>query len=71
MSDGANIHIVDDNELNRIVLNDFLLAMGHKHVKAENGLSALARMRKVPPDLVLLDIMMPVMDGYEALDIII
>jgi len=64
----ANILIVDDTEVNRNVLHDLILTLGHTPILAENGLSALARIRKHPPDLVLLDILMPEMDGYEVLN---
>lgn len=64
----ASILIVDDNEVNRKLLNDMTLALGHKPVLAENGLSAMAHMKKELPDLVLLDILMPEMDGYEVLE---
>lgn len=64
----SSILIVDDNEVNRKLLNDMTLALGHKPVLAENGLSALAHMKKELPDLVLLDILMPEMDGYAVLE---
>ena len=64
----ASILVVDDNEKNRLLLNEYIIALGHTPLLAENGLSALAQIRKQPPDLVLLDIMMPVMDGYEVLE---
>ena len=68
MRDPAKILIVDDNERNRAVLNDLVVTLGHTPMLADNGLSALARMRKEAPDLTLLDIMMSEMDGYEVLD---
>ena len=64
----AKVLIVDDNEKNGALLNDLVLALGHAPVLAESGLSALLQMRKQPPDLVLLDILMPEMDGYEVLE---
>lgn len=64
----AKILIVDDNEVNRKLLNDMTLALGHQPVLAENGLSALAKMREDLPDLVLLDILMPEMNGHEVLE---
>jgi putative two-component system response regulator len=66
--DKANILIVDDNELNRKLLNDIIIALDHTPILAENGLSALAQMKKQLPDLVLLDILMPEMDGHEVLN---
>ena len=65
----ASILIVDDNEVNSKLLNDMTLALGHNPVLAENGLSAMAHMKKELPDLVLLDILMPEMDGYEVLEL--
>ncbi len=66
--EAATILIVDDHEQNRRILNDQVLTLGHKPVQAENGISALAQVRKHPPDLILLDIMMPEMDGFQTLE---
>ena len=59
--------VVDDNEMNRDVLSRRLKRQGHSVVVAQNGQEALALMRIKAFDLVLLDIMMPQMDGYEML----
>ncbi|MBT5874270.1 MAG: hybrid sensor histidine kinase/response regulator, partial [Candidatus Latescibacteria bacterium] len=68
-SDRANtVLIVDDNEPNRIVLNDYLQTLGYRTVSSENGQEALDLAAKCPPDAILLDILMPVMDGFECLD---
>ncbi len=64
----ANILIVDDVEANRYLLREHVIALEHEPVLAEDGLSALAQMEKHPPDLVLLDVLMPKMNGYEVLD---
>ena len=64
----ANILIVDDIERNRKVLNKIIVALKHIPLLAEDGLSALAQIKKQAPDLVLLDILMPEMDGYEVLE---
>ncbi len=66
--DKATILVVDDNELNRDVLHALIMDLGHVPLLAENGLSALAQMEKQPPDLILLDILMPEMDGYKVLN---
>ena len=66
--DKATILVVDDNELNRDVLHALIMALGHVPLLAVNGLSALTQMEKQPPDLVLLDILMPEMDGYKVLN---
>jgi serine phosphatase RsbU (regulator of sigma subunit) len=59
--------VVDDNENNRDILARRLERQGHTVALAENGRAALALMRAQPFDLVLLDIMMPEMNGYEVL----
>jgi len=59
--------VVDDESTNREVLSRRLTRQGHTVVTAKNGSDALAVMREKPFDLVLLDIMMPEMDGYEVL----
>lgn len=65
--DKATILVADDKEINRDVLCSFITVLGHVPILAENGLSALTQMEKNPPDLVLLDILMPKMDGYKVL----
>ncbi len=59
--------MVDDVEANRDVLSRQLKRQGYAVVLAENGQAALDQLRTSHIDLVLLDIMMPEMDGYEAL----
>ena len=59
--------VVDDVENNRDVLSRRLERQGYSVATAENGRQALARLRTETFDLVLLDIMMPEMDGYEVL----
>jgi CheY-like chemotaxis protein len=61
--------IVDDNDDNRFTLSMRLESCGYSNVvTAENGREALEKMRSGPVDLVLLDIMMPEMNGYEVLE---
>ena len=57
---------VDDNRTNLHILQVFLKKLGHDVVLAENGEEAVRKFESESPDLVLLDIMMPVMDGFEA-----
>jgi putative two-component system response regulator len=64
----ATILVVDDKEINRDLLRSLITTLGHVPLLAENGLSALTQMEKQPPDLVLLDILMPEMDGYKVLN---
>ncbi|MDM8569775.1 response regulator [Thiotrichales bacterium HSG1] len=63
----ANILIVDDIEDNRIVLSRLVKRLGHTFVLAEDGLIAIEKLKECQIDLVLLDIMMPKVDGYEVL----
>jgi two-component system cell cycle response regulator DivK len=62
----ADILIVDDNEDNRKVLARLLEYAGHRGLPAENGAEALALASLKPPDLVLMDLAMPEMDGWAA-----
>ncbi len=57
---------VDDNRTNLHILQLFLKKLGHEVITAENGEVAVQRYVSERPDVVLLDIMMPVMDGFEA-----
>jgi DNA-binding NtrC family response regulator len=59
--------VVDDDETNRKILTDRLEAEGHKVAVAENGRRALEMIQRERFDLVLLDILMPEMDGYQVL----
>jgi two-component system sensor histidine kinase/response regulator len=60
------ILIVDDVDANVLLLNILLTKAGYKTLSACNGKNALEIIEKQLPDLVLLDIMMPVMDGHEV-----
>lgn len=60
--------VVDDNKVNRLLLARGLKEQGHQIEFAENGLQALERLRAEPFDLVLLDILMPELDGYQVLE---
>jgi DNA-binding response OmpR family regulator len=59
------IMVVDDQAHIRRMVRDYLEAQGFRVVIAENGRQALYSARHEKPDLILLDIMMPEMDGYE------
>jgi DNA-binding response OmpR family regulator len=58
------ILVVEDERPMRTALEDVLAAEGYRVLTAENGQSGLERARVEKPDLILLDIMMPKMDGY-------
>lgn len=62
----AKILIVDDVEANRFCLRDIIQDMGYQPVLAENGEQALKIVEKFEIRLILLDVAMPVMDGYEV-----
>jgi len=67
-SDTGKILVVDDNESNRNMLSRRLQRQGHRVKLAENGKRALEMLRSEDFDLVLLDVMMPEMDGYQVLE---
>ena len=60
------ILIVEDQEDNRQILRDLLTSADYEMSEAENGQEALDAVAKQKPDLILMDIQLPVMDGYEA-----
>ena len=62
----ARILLVDDNTTNLQLLHETLDGIGYRLLIAKNGKTALAIARKAKPALILLDIMMPEMDGYEV-----
>lgn len=64
--DAGRILIVDDHPTNIDVLYDFLQDRGYEVLVAEDGKSALERVKFAKPDLILLDIMMPDIDGYQT-----
>jgi CheY-like chemotaxis protein len=64
----GHILVVDDNRLNRMKLAHSLQQEGHSSAAAENGRQALDMIRAEPFDVVLLDIVMPEMDGYQVLE---
>ena len=66
---GGRILVVDDNRLNRMTLEKGLVDQGHRVTVAENGRQALERLAGGGFDLVLLDIMMPEMDGFQVLEL--
>ena len=62
----AKILVVDDDRGSRFALREVLLADGHEILEAENGQEALQICCKNLPDLILMDVRMPVMDGFTA-----
>lgn len=70
MLSGLKILVVDDNEINRLVATTILNNYGAETVEAGNGIDALEYLRANAVDLVLMDIQMPVMNGYDAAKIL-
>ena len=64
----ARLLIADDNKVNRLLLSRSLELQGHKVAQAENGRVALQMLAKEPFDLLLLDMEMPEMTGFEVLE---
>ena len=64
---GALLLVVDDNEFNRDLLRRHLQREGYDSIEATNGREALELVREHSPDLVLLDIIMPEVNGFEVL----
>ena len=60
------ILVVDDNEINRDILVTRLASQGYDTLQAVDGEQALAMVSRTTPDLILLDIMMPKIDGLEV-----
>lgn len=64
------ILIVDDVDANRFVLRDIIQEMGHQPILTENGTQALKIIERLRPQLIILDVAMPEMDGYEVCRIV-
>ena len=62
--------IVDDNEKNRKLARYAIRAQGHATIEAQNGEEAVRMAKESKPDLILMDIRMPVMDGLQATKIL-
>src|SRR5437764_1402653 len=62
----ATILVVDDDAKNVRLLEVLLRPRGYKVVTASNGAEALHAVHREPPDLILLDVMMPIVDGFEV-----
>jgi two-component system cell cycle response regulator DivK len=60
------ILVVEDQEDNRAILRDLLTANGYEYIEAVNGEEGVVIAARERPDLILMDIQLPVTDGYEA-----
>ncbi len=59
------ILVVDDEKKNRVIMRDVLEVNGYHVIEAENGEQTLEKVMEEPPDVILLDVMMPGIDGFE------
>ncbi|MEX0912332.1 MAG: response regulator [Gemmatimonadota bacterium] len=66
MDKQASILVVDDNRDNVEIMSAFLESRGYRVSSAEDGKTALAKLEEVQPALILLDVMMPGMDGWQV-----
>lgn len=66
-SEAPLVLIADDDPLLRAILEHKLAVGGYRVVSVENGRKALDKAAETPPDAIVLDAMMPVVDGFEAL----
>jgi len=66
-TEAGRLLVVDDNKVNRLLLGHELERQGHRVAFAESGRQALVMLRERPFDLVMLDVLMPEMDGYAVL----
>jgi CheY-like chemotaxis protein len=64
----SSLLVVDDNSMNRIMLSRYISKLGYQATLVENGRQALDRLQGEPFDLVLLDVDMPEMEGYQVLE---
>jgi two-component system cell cycle response regulator DivK len=60
------ILVVEDQEDNRQILRDLLTSGGFEMIEAENGADAITAAEAKRPDVILMDIQLPILDGYEA-----
>ena len=64
--DAIKVLIADDNQIDRMVLSRIVRNQGYQVLEAENGQEAIHAFEQHRPDIILMDVMMPVMDGREA-----
>ncbi|NTW01362.1 MAG: response regulator, partial [Oscillochloris sp.] len=67
MPTNGRILLAEDNDVNILAIEDYLRAKGYQVIIAHNGREAIERASEVPPDIILMDIQMPEMDGLEAI----
>lgn len=70
MAKPKTVLVVEDEPITREGLNAVLRRAGYEVVLAANGEEALSSIRRLPPDLILLDMLMPIMDGWRLLQLL-
>lgn len=63
----ANIMVVDDDRHSRQLLQFILTNAGYSVIEAEDGLEALEKLESIQADLIILDVLMPKMDGFDTI----
>jgi two-component system, cell cycle response regulator DivK len=63
---GKRILVIEDTEDNRRIIRDLLASVGYELIEAADGAEGVAMAQSHMPDLILMDIQLPVLDGYEA-----
>jgi len=61
------ILVAEDNEQNLILLRDILLYHGYEVIEARNGTEAIERAKETMPDLIIMDLQLPIVDGFKAI----
>src|SRR5882724_3384824 len=69
-ANGKTVLLVEDNEDNRIVYSTILRHFGYTVTEALNGEEGIAKARSERPDLILMDISIPIIDGWEATQVL-
>lgn len=64
------ILVVEDNDKNRLLIADVLKYYGYEVIEAVNGAEGIKMAKDHKPDVVLMDIQMPIMDGFEAISML-
>jgi CheY-like chemotaxis protein len=63
----GTILLAEDKETNVMVIKDYLEYRGYQVATAQNGVEAISKAEEISPDMILMDIQMPKMDGLEAI----
>ena len=68
MEKKTKVLVADDEERNRILMQDILKRQGYEVSLAQDGEEALQKTEETPPDVILLDLLMPKIDGFEVME---